>query len=379
MAQQLAVLEWDEADEARSASWRSGSGAPRPKRVVIADDRFPADRAYRLACEGTAILWQGDYHNARQMLSALGRRVDRKRRRGPAASEPLSFHQHRQQRTRRARVLGMVVLRVEPGCSIPLRRAPDVREALLAAGFPEDEPFVLSLRELLGVVGAHEWRKKGVEVPALGARLHPHYGVFAPVRSEYVDLVARAPLPAPGSLTSAVDVGTGTGVLAALLARRGVPRVVGTDQDERALACARENIARLDLDERAAIVSADLFPSGERFGLAVCNPPWIPAKPISGLEQAVYDPGSRMLRAFLTRLPEHLEPGGEGWLILSDLAEQLGLRTREELLDRFAAAGLRVVDRLDVAPSHPRASDPQDPLHVARAAETTSLWRLIPS
>ncbi len=75
-------------------------------------------------------------------------------------------------------------------------------------------------------------------------------------------------------------------------------------------------------------------------------------------------------------LAAHLEPGGEGWLILSDLAEHLGLRSRAELLDAIDAAGLQVVDRRDVRPVHPRAFDATDPLHAARAAEVTSLWRL---
>jgi hypothetical protein len=35
----------------------------------------------------------------------------------------------------------------------------------------------------------------------------------------------------------------------------------------------------------------------------------------------VYDEGSRMLLGFLNGLAAHLAPGGEGWLILSDLAE----------------------------------------------------------
>ena len=56
--------------------------------------------------------------------------------------------------------------------------------------------FVASLRELLGLISAHEWRKNGVEVPALGAapnnRIHPHYGVFSPQRGEYVSLVQHA-------------------------------------------------------------------------------------------------------------------------------------------------------------------------------------------
>jgi prophage antirepressor-like protein len=83
-----------------------------------------------------------------------------------------------------------------------------------------------------------------------------------------------------------------------------------------------------------------------------------------------------MLGAFLSGLSAHLEPEGEGWLVLSDLAEHLGLRTREELLAAFDAAGLKVAGRMDVRPSHPRASDDADPLHAARAAEVTSLWRL---
>jgi hypothetical protein len=56
----------------------------------------------------------------------------------------------------------------------------------------------------------------------------------------------------------------------------------------------------------------------------------------------VYDEGSRMLRGFLAGLSAHLEPGGEGWLILSDLAEHLGLRPREQLLAWIAEAGLVV-------------------------------------
>ena len=83
-----------------------------------------------------------------------------------------------------------------------------------------------------------------------------------------------------------------------------------------------------------------------------------------------------MLLGFINGLTDHLTPGGEGWLILSDLAEHLGLRTREEPLGMIAAAGLKVLDRMDVRPRHPRASDATDPLHTARAAETTSLWRL---
>lgn len=373
-----ARVEWSEGGEARSAAWRSESGAPAPRRVQVADDAMTADTAFRLASEGTALLWRGDYHNARQLLQALARRIDerragRKPRKGPPPAMPEAFHLHRQAQAQRARTLGMLLLPFDGDYAIPLRRAPAVSEACSEAWGPAPgAPFVASLRELLGVIGAHEWRRKGVEIAALGARIHPHYGVFSPVRGEYLELVQRAPLPAT---TLAFDIGAGTGVIGALLARRGVARVVATEQDGRALACAADNLARLGLAGRVELLQADLFPPGKA-PLVVCNPPWLPARPSAPIERAVYDPDSRMLRGFLAGLGAHLEAGGEGWLILSDLAELLGLRTREDLLALIEAGGLKVLERLDIRPQHPKAGAADDPLHAARAAETTSLWRL---
>ncbi len=368
------MISWTEADVAHTALWRSERGATPPKRVEIADDQMTADTAYRLACEGTGLLWRGDFQNARQLLQAMARRADRKPHK-PAPTPADVFNYHRQAQSQRARTLSMLLIPLENDFSIPLRRAPDLRQACQEAygpGGADGESSVTSLRELLGIVGAHEWRKKGVEIPALGARIHPHYGVYSPVRGEYVELVAKAPLPAK---TLAFDIGTGTGVLAAVLARRGVAHVVATDQDPRALACARENISRIGLDKQVEVIQADLFPEGKA-PLVVCNPPWIPARPSSPIEHAVYDFESRMLLGFLSGLSAHLTPDGEGWLILSDLAEHLGLRTRDELLAKIEAAGLRVVDRIDIRPHHPRVADETDALHAARAAEVTSLWRL---
>ncbi|WP_332855888.1 class I SAM-dependent methyltransferase [Duganella sp. S19_KUP01_CR8] len=373
-------IHWEENGVQCAARWRSEAGMAPPKRVVIADDRTNADVAYRLACEGTALLWRGDFQNARQLLQALARRADHKAKPAKKAKQAKvpatpteAFHLHRQAQSQRARTLAMLLIPFDAAYAIPLRRAPDVQLACNEAYGRFEEPFVASLRELLGVIGAHEWRRTGVEIPALDARIHPHYGVFSPVRGEYVELVANTPLPAGVKL--AYDIGAGTGVLSAVLAKRGVARVIATDQDQRALSCARENLARLDLDGQVELLEADLFPEG-RAPLVVCNPPWVPARPSSPIEYAVYDPDSRMLRGFLAGLSAHLTPGGEGWLILSDLAEHLGLRPRVDLMEWIAAAGLKVIDRHDVRPTHPRAADATDPLHAARAAEVTSLWRL---
>ncbi|APV51000.1 methylase [Betaproteobacteria bacterium GR16-43] len=373
------AVHWSENGEACSARWQSERAAPPPAQIQIADDRMTADAAYGLACQGIGLLWRGDFQNARQMMTALVNRADRPPRKAAAPSLKLpieSFNLARQARAQRARTLGMLLIPLGADYSIPLRRAPDIRQACLEAYGPGDAASLVSLRELLGVISAHEWRRKGIDLH--GIRIHPHYGVFAPIRNEYADLVAKMPLPAVAATSSvAFDIGTGTGVLAAILARRGIKRVVATDVEPRALACARENITRLGLGASVEVVQADLFPEGKA-AVVLCNPPWVPARPSSPLEYGIYDPDSRMLKGYLQGLAAHLEPRGEGWLILSDLAEHLGLRSRDELLAAFDEAGLKAVDRMDARPKHPKVSDASDPLHRARKLEVTSLWRLTP-
>lgn len=366
---------WAEDGEHRTALWHSEGGWPAPEHLEVVDDRTSTDAAYRLATSGTAMLWRGDYQNARQLLGALAKRIDRGRRR-PSTDLTATFRKHRADAAHRAQLLGMLLIPLDADYTIPLRRSPDVRLACTESYGTSDQPSVISLRELIGVIGAHEWRANGVDIPALGASIHPHYGVFSPVRGEYLDLVAAAPLPS-GDLEDLVafDIGTGTGVLAAILAHRGIRHVIATDQEPRALACAVDNIERLGFTGEVDVTQADLFPVG-RADLIVCNPPWIPADATTSTDHAVYDPDSRMLRGFLGGLALHLEPAGEGWLILSDIAERIGLRSRSELLDLFEDAGLTVAQRIDTRPTHRRAYDATDPLHTARSSEVTSLWRL---
>ncbi|UJP06449.1 MAG: class I SAM-dependent methyltransferase [Nitrosomonas sp.] len=373
------VICWHEANEDRSVRWQSEKSLPPPQRVQVIDDRMSADTAYRLACEGTALLWRGDFQNAKLLLQALARRIDRKKtahKQSQDFSSAEIFHRHRLAQSQRARILEKLLIPFNADHSIPLRRAPDAGAACLEVHGPGAGPYIASLRELLGLIGAHEWRKQGVEVSALDITIHPHYGVFAPIRSEYISLLLQA--PPPKSLIEqsvAFDIGTGTGVLAAALALRGIKRIIATDTESRALACANDNLTRLGLSAAVELQHTDLFPAG-RAALVVCNPPWIPARPSSPLERAIFDWDSRMLRGFLQGLHEHLLPDGEGWLILSDFAEHLGLRTRNELLAMIDAAGLRVIAKSDTKPDHPRVSDAADPLHAARVAEITSLWRL---
>ena len=189
------VARWLEDGVEHAVRWRSEAALPPPECIVPGDDTMTADAAYRLAVQGTAILWRGDYQNARNLLQALARRADRKPREG-ATKKPLTlaeaFEQHRQNQGRRAAILASVLVPLRADYSIALRRGQDVRDACRAALGPESVDSLISLRGLLALVSAWEWRKKGALVPALGARIHPHFGVFSPVRGEYVDLAGQS-------------------------------------------------------------------------------------------------------------------------------------------------------------------------------------------
>ena len=399
LATEIQYVQWHENETLRQARWLSQSNHVPPARIVVVDDKTTADEAYRLACAGTSMLWRGDFNNARQLLQAITRRIDRANERSeqrkinkaankpaksakstdetlaPSKDIPNLFHQQRQVQSQRSRLLSRLLLELDAGYVSQLRRAPDVSAACTAAFGELNESCLISFRDLQGALGAAGWRVKGVAIENLGLSIFPHYGVFAPTRHEYVQLLLDAPLPSVYDV--AFDIGTGTGLLAIILAQRGVKQVIATDLNPRALACASDNLTRLDLPA-VQLQQADLYPTDAPLAnLLVCNPPWLPAKPTSPLEFAVYDANSTMLRGFLQGAKQHLAEQGEVWLILSDLAEHLQLRSRDELLGWFANAGLEVKYRLDTQPKHGRSQDDTDPLFAARNAEVTSLWCLV--
>jgi hypothetical protein len=119
-------LTWLENQKLKTARWQSASGSALPKKVVIADDTMAANAAYKLTCEGAALLWRGDFHQGRQMVQALGRRIDnaRARNEGKADATPReNYYAYRQHQAQRARVLGLVVVELAEDYSIDLRRA----------------------------------------------------------------------------------------------------------------------------------------------------------------------------------------------------------------------------------------------------------------
>ena len=230
------TLTWQEQGQVRQAQWRNTATQKPPAALAVAEAGLSAKAVLKIFRQGQALLWRGDYHQAVQLLSAVKRQL-------PAAASP-DFHTHRMQQAQRSRLANMLLVEIDVGYRLNLRRAPDISAALADVfGEPNSEPFLLPLNLLLGFIGAHQWHKKGVAIPALGARIHVPFGVFSPLRGEYLGLIAAAPLPPHAR--SAFDIGTGSGVIAALLAQRGLcPRQFPTPRPASNQAAANRSFPR---------------------------------------------------------------------------------------------------------------------------------------
>ena len=399
--------------------------------AVVANDATRATTATRHIQNGNALVYQGDYRNAKQLLTAIKRRITKSQLRVPFTKpgtttntntsntttiQTNTITQQWNEQRRRIRELSqqmnMVMVQVDSDHTLrDLDCAPnnEVVRTILSSNYSQrKEPYVMPLRELLGMIGAHEWYKRGVFIPHIQTYIYPHYGVFAPTRNEYLDLIDRAPTtffhPNPNTDADAdantgavmMDIGIGTGVIAALMLQKGnIGRVIGTDTNPSAIACAKDNMVRLGLSDKVELVQANIFPprrtdrnGATKADLIICNPPWLPGKPESWLDCAVYDEDSSFLREFLSSAHYHLNdrnPHAEVWLVLSDMAERLGLRAKDEVIHMIESGNLQIVDVHHTLPAHSKAvtcqkkspsNEPFKEVAAARAAETVSLYRL---
>lgn len=359
-----------------------------PKEFVVMHNVVAIDTGLNILNHGKGILWEGDYFHGTSYLSHISKLFDEKTKKPVAGNIRKVFKEERKFLALRAKILSRFTVRVFAGHSLRhLRRAPDNATAALDSAFGDiRETYVTPLREVLGAMGSWEWRKEGVMIPILEDRIYPHFGVFCPtVRNDYVKLISTVPISEKAKL--AYDIGVGTGVLSAILVKRGVNRVVATDICQRALDCADENLTRLGFKENVQLIKCSVYPKaediiGEKPDLIVCNPPWLPYPASRSLiDKAVYDENSAVLRQYLNGIQTHLgdQDHCEAFLILSDLAERFNLRSSEKLHEMFAEANLRVVEKIDaVACHHPKRENTvaTSRISAARSKELTSIWRL---
>lgn len=94
------------------------------------------------------------------------------------------------------------------------------------------------------------------------------------------------------NLKSALDIGTGTGILACTIAKYTLSKSTALDVSNNALKIAEENIKNLDLSEKVKTLKSNLFEKvREKYDLIVSNPPYIPLSEKATIQKEVtFDP-----------------------------------------------------------------------------------------
>jgi 16S rRNA (guanine1207-N2)-methyltransferase len=145
--------------------------------------------------------------------------------------------------------------------------------------------------------------------PDLGLTVCAHGAAFAGTRIDIGTraLLGRLDAMAPGAAT-ALDLGCGTGVLAAALASaRPALRVLAADQSAAAVASTRATAAANGLEDRLQVIrddAAETVPAGG-VDLVVCNPPFhVGAAVVTTAADRLFAAAGRVLR-----------PGGELWTV----------------------------------------------------------------
>ncbi len=199
---------------------------------------------------------------------------------------------------------------------IQLSRAPSI--GLLAELYPESMRRLLPVLDVQRLDKADQVYRQGVNLAVLGHPLHPFYGTYVPTRTEHLELFATWLAGWKGAHTRAIDVGTGSGVLALLMAKAGFGEVVATDTNPNAI-----HSVELELEKRPVpvrCVKGDLT-ARERgpFDVVAFNPPWLQGDVDELLDHALHYDDPVFFQRFFTQALAVLAPRGRVVVVFSDI------------------------------------------------------------
>jgi SAM-dependent methyltransferase len=216
----------------------------------------------------------------------------------------------------------------------------------LAQLYPEHPGFFLPFLVIQELHGAWLWFEEGTHLAVLGHRIHPYFGTYVPNRTTHLELFGTWLSQYTGPRTQAVDVGTGSGVLALMLAWGGFERVLATDNNPNAIESVERQLARSKPRPPVELDLCDLLGSDPTPNdLIVFNPPWMQGEVDDLLDQALYfEPG--LFERFFDQALEKLAPDGRVVLVFSNVIQLVQPNVPHPILSELDRARFRLVSKL---------------------------------
>jgi len=329
-------------------------------RAVDIDQSTLVDAALARLEKGEWLRVRDAYATGTRLLAAL-------RRRYPAAG-PRATHRERPQADAAYRaVAGRVVVPVR-GKGLGLAKAPPV--GFLPLLYGTKGGFDLPLLDVQALNGAYQTYKEGVAMPVLGGRIHPFYATYVPRRMEHLVLFTTWLSGYSGLRERAVDVGTGTGILALLLAKAGFAQVTATDVNPNAVISVHHELERRSPRPAVVPVLGDLLdPVPERVDLIVFNPPWMQGDATTFVDRAMYFTEG-LFERFFAQAHQRLRPQGRVVLVFSNVVRLVQPDVPHPIEAELAKGRFHVVQKLE------RRIRPQG--KGRRTRERVEVWELAP-
>lgn len=238
--------------------------------------------------------------------------------------------------------------------------------------YPDQASFVLPFVQVQELYGAWSRYLAGAHLAVLGHRVHPFFGTYVPTRTSHLELFGTWLSQYQGPRTRAIDVGTGCGVLALMLAKAGFERILATDNNPNAVESLRREMKRLP-----SSLPIDLF-HGELLGeetwaadVIVFNPPWIQGTVSGLLEQALHF-NDDLFERFFDQALERLSPEGRVSMVFSNMIELIQPDLPHPILAELERGRFRLVQKLQRKAKATRSSSGKK----RKTRERVEIWEL---
>lgn len=158
-----------------------------------------------------------------------------------------------------------------------------------------------------------------VSINGVQIQVCPH--VFNPIAGRTTRFFLRnMRIPPNGKV---LELGTGTGAIAAVAVKRHAKNVIATDISHRAVTCAKTTMVLNNVEERVKVLQGDLFNPvyNQKFDVILFNPPFLALSATSHIARAwCAGPQCQLITRFLAEAPKYLTQDGNIQVLFTSAA-----------------------------------------------------------